>query len=310
MGVMIVSMLMFASFPHTEGKWGFGVALPMVAILFAWPIWLTRIGGRQMRFLRALLWAPVLSIPWIAGAMASGSAQVAWWGVGVALIYAIAWIGYPVPRLGHSEPDDWAITGTRLSTRCGQMIVIGFGESFLVASGRLALRPPPPAQLTAWMVAFLASFALWWIYNESSTEATRSPTQDDADSLWRSAYTYLHVPMILGIIAVAAADEVVIANPTLRTRMGWAVLILGAPALFLASDALFIEVICKRVPREHLIAVVALVAMAPLAVVSSTLVLMTVVTSVVVALALWETAANRRVNRLSGEVLERAPKIS
>src|SRR5437879_10099390 len=28
MGVMVVSMLMFASLPHTEGKWGFGVAIP------------------------------------------------------------------------------------------------------------------------------------------------------------------------------------------------------------------------------------------------------------------------------------------
>jgi low temperature requirement protein LtrA len=177
------------------------------------------------------------------------------------------------------------------------MVVIGFGESFLVASGRLALRPPPPAELAAWMVAFVSSLALWWTYNESSMEARRAPTQDDTNSLWRSAYTYLHLPMILGIVAVAAADDVVIANPTLRPTRDWAVLILGAPAFFLASNALFSWVVSKRVPHPRLIAVVALVALAPLAIVSSTLVLLAVATSVVITLVVWEIVANRRVNQ-------------
>jgi hypothetical protein len=34
--------------------------------------------------------------------------------------------------------------------------------------------------------------------------------------------------MIMGIFAVAAADDVVIANPTLQPTIDWAVLILGA----------------------------------------------------------------------------------
>ena len=37
-GVMLVSMLMFASLPQNGGWWGFGVALPVVVIQFGWPI--------------------------------------------------------------------------------------------------------------------------------------------------------------------------------------------------------------------------------------------------------------------------------
>src|SRR5262245_58211973 len=70
-GVMVMNMLMFASLPHTEAKWAFGVALPMSAIPFAWPAFLllSQVVGDdelRMRFLRALLWAPVIAIPWIA----------------------------------------------------------------------------------------------------------------------------------------------------------------------------------------------------------------------------------------------------
>src|SRR5262249_54744967 len=178
-GVMTVSMLMFTSLPHAETKWAFGVALPMVAMLFAWPIFLLSQVGRsdelRLRFLRQLLWAPVLAIPWIAGAVSSASAQVAWWGVAVALIYGSAWLGYPVPRLGRLEPNNWAITGAHLATRCAQMLAIGLGESFIVVSARVGLRPPPPAVLTAWILAFLSIAALWWTHNENLTKLSRAP---------------------------------------------------------------------------------------------------------------------------------------
>jgi low temperature requirement protein LtrA len=111
--------------------------------------------------------------------------------------------------------------------------------------------------------------------------------------------------MIMGIVAVAAAGDVVIANPTLQPTHAWTALIVGSPAFFLASNAGFRGVFCKRVPWFQLIVVVLLVAMAPLATVSSTLGLMTAATSVVIVLALWETRANRRLRN----VLGRPPKV-
>jgi low temperature requirement protein LtrA len=309
-GVMTMNMLMFASLPHSEAKWAFGVALPMVAILFAWPSFLLSQGvGRdelRLRFLRALAWAPVFAIPWIAGAMASPRAQVAWWGGAVILIYVIAWMGFPVPRLGRSQQEDWAITGAHLSTRCGQLVVIGFGEPYLALSGRLGVRPPTPAELMVWMVAFLAGVSLWWTYHETCMEVRRAPAHRDTNDLWRSAYTYIHIPLVMGIIAIGAAIDVIMGDPTLRPTADWSALILGAPALFLASNALFFWVFSRRVPLAQLIAVVALVALAPLAKVSSMLVLAAVATSVVIALALWVTVNGRRLRR-AGFVADSTP---
>ena len=56
---------------------------------------------------------------------------------------------------------------------------------------------------------------LWWIYFARSAEAAREvfTSSEDPGRLGRSAYTYFHLPMVAGIIAVAAADELTVAHP-------------------------------------------------------------------------------------------------
>ena len=55
----------------------------------------------------------------------------------------------------------------------------------------------------------------------------------------RSAYTYFHLPMIAGIIAVARADELMVAYPGDRGTAASVALTIGATALFFAGHALF-----------------------------------------------------------------------
>ena len=55
----------------------------------------------------------------------------------------------------------------------------------------------------------------------------------------RLAYTYFHLPMIAGIIAVAAADELMVAHPGNRGTAASVALTIGGTALFFAGHALF-----------------------------------------------------------------------
>ena len=72
-----------------------------------------------------------------------------------------------------------------------------------------------PPRSTAIAVAFLGTAALWWLYFDYVAEiaqpaprATRRPGR-----LARDAYTYLHLPIVAGIIVTAVGDEIVIAHP-------------------------------------------------------------------------------------------------
>ena len=83
--------------------------------------------------------------------------------------------------------------------------------------------------------------ALWWIYFGRSAEAARGmfSSSEDPGRLARSAYTYFHLPIIAGIISVAAADELTVAHPGEHGTLASVTLTLGGTALFLAGHALF-----------------------------------------------------------------------
>jgi hypothetical protein len=79
---------------------------------------------------------------------------------------------------------------------------------------------------------------------EAASEVISS--SEDPGRLGRSAYTYFHMPMIAGIIAVAAADELTVAHPGDR-----------GTALFLAGHAFFKWAVFGVLPWSRAIAALA-----------------------------------------------------
>jgi low temperature requirement protein LtrA len=65
-------------------------------------------------------------------------------------------------------------------------------------------------------------------------------TCDDPGRLARDAYTYLHVPIIAGIIATAVASDLLIAAPHGAPRGVALAMILGGPSLYLSARACFV----------------------------------------------------------------------
>jgi low temperature requirement protein LtrA len=56
-----------------------------------------------------------------------------------------------------------------------------------------------------------------------------------AGQIGRDIYTYLHLPIIAGIVLFAVGDELVIAHPTDDLHEAGALVALGGPALFLGG---------------------------------------------------------------------------
>lgn len=137
------------------------------------------------------------------------------------------------------------------------------------------------------MIAFIGSVPFWWIYFDRSADAATEviATATDPGRIGVTAYTYFHIPMVAGIIVAAAGYEVALAHAGNQVDTATACLILGGPALFLLGGALFKRAVWGYVPLSRLVMIAAVLALIPVAVVSTVLVLLALATAMVVATA-------------------------
>jgi low temperature requirement protein LtrA len=87
---------------------------------------------------------------------------------------------------------------------------------------------------------FLVTGALWWLYFGEVAEASqrRIAESDDPGRLARDAYTYLHAPIVIGIIMVAVGDDLLVAD-TGRALTGAGVLMtVAGPAVYSLGEGL------------------------------------------------------------------------
>jgi len=149
--------------------------------------------------------------------------------------------------------------------------------------------------VAAFVVAFAGSVALWWVYFDRSAEDAGGVIAESADPgrLGRSAYTYCHLPMVAGIIVTAVGDELTIAHPGGHASVATTATVLAGPALFLAGHALSKRVVFGRVSVPRLLAIVALAGLWPLGPALSPLLLASVATLVVAAVAVSDTRMAR-----------------
>ena len=291
-GLMLGSLFMSAAIPEAFGETGLAFAAAYVAIQVGRNgLTFFAIGrGHPLtgNFLRVLIWSVGLGILWIAGALMEDDRRVALWVLAVAVTYLVTWFGFQVPGLGCSRTSEWMIAGEHLAERNELFIILALGESILLTGATYMGQPRSGATVVA-VVAFVCSVALWWLYFDRGAMAgreaiayTRNPGR-----LGLSAYSYLHLPMVAGIILTAGADELTIAHPLDPATSTLAVLALDGPALYLIGNTLFTWELSGRVPWSRLVAIAALIALVPLAARTWALVLLIAATVIVVSLVVW-----------------------
>jgi low temperature requirement protein LtrA len=294
-GLMFASLIMSSSLFEAFDDHGLAFAAALSASLFGGQLATVAAVGRQHRltavFERVLIWWIPVCLLMIAGGFVDGDARIAVWVIALAVLYIVTWSGFPLPGLGRSLTTDYTIAGEHMAERCYLFITIALGESILVIGSQFGELARAPGTVTAFVIAFVGSVAFWWIYFDRSAEAGIEvmATATDPGRLGVIAYTYLHVPMVAGVIAAAGGYELAIAHPGDQVDAATACLVLGGPALFLVGHTLFKRALWGFVPRARLAAMVALVALIPIAIVSPTLVLLALTSAVVVAVA-WSSS--------------------
>jgi low temperature requirement protein LtrA len=294
--VMLASLLMAVAIPEGFGAYALLFACSYLGLQTgrnAFVVAVTPSGAFNQNFRQILAWS-VLSAPlWIAGGVVDGGAWrwVLWLGaLGLDLTGPL--VTYWVPGAGTTPMSQWQIEGAHFGERFQLFVIIALGESVVLAGATASHTGLSVDVVAALLFAFLSSTALWWLYfgqlADTVRERVRAATADERGQIGRDIYTYLHLPIIAGIVLVAVADELVIAHPWDDLHDAGALVALGGPALFLGGLMACAARLGQSQSPPRVVAVVALLAAVPLAARADGLVVAALLTALLAALVVAE----------------------
>ena len=300
--VMLASLLMAVAIPE-----GFGAHALLFACAYsglqigrnAFVVAATPRGRFNQNFRQILAWS-VLSAPlWVAGGVVDADAWrwVLWLGA-LGLDLAGPLVTYWLPGVGPTPMSQWEIEGAHFGERFQLFVIIALGESVVLAGATASDTGLDVDVVTALLLAFLSSTALWWLYfgqvAGTVLERIRAAGADERGQIGRDIYTYLHLPIIAGIVLVAVGDELVIAHPRDALHDAGAFVALGGPALFLGGLMASAARLGHAQSPPRTVAVVALLAAVPLAARADGLVVTALVTALLALLVVAEQLRSAR----------------
>jgi low temperature requirement protein LtrA len=249
----------------------------------------------RLNALRILAWLSCSAIFWILGALAQGEGRLGLWALALAIEYVSPVARFWIPKYGASSIEDWFVEGGHMAERCAGFIIIALGEAIVVNGATFADLSWTAHAVAAFVSAFVASIAMWWIYFHRGAEAGSELIAKSTESgrLARSAYTYLHMPIVAGIVLTAVADEVVLTHPDGHTDLKTALCAIGGPVLFLVGTILFKRDIRGWLQPSHGAGIVVLLGLGFFAADLSPLVLSLMTTAILIVVAVWETVSLR-----------------
>ena len=207
-----------------------------------------------VRLARTALPAPLLLI---GAALLGGTAQTVIWIVALTIDLA--------------GPFVFGVRGFQVSAghfaeRFGLIVIIALGES-IVAIGAGLEDPLDAGIIVAAALGLVVACALWWsyfdwvaLYAEGRFRQTRG---DSRARMARDAYSYLHFPMIAGIVLVALGVKKTIADVEEPLKVAPAVALFGGVALYYAGHVGFRFRNSHTLYRGRLVALVVAVALIP-----------------------------------------------
>jgi low temperature requirement protein LtrA len=290
-GAMLVAMAaMFVAalaVPEAFGRHGvvFGVAFLIVNVMHLTLYALTARSDRDL--LAAILRTAPSALTGAALIIAAGFVQ----GELRPLLWLAALVvGFFGPLL--SGMSGWRVEPAHFVERHGLIVIIAIGES-LIAIG-LGARGTglSTGVIVAAVVGFVVATSFWLAYFDffpirgQQLLADRSGAQRTA--LARDVYTYLHLPMVTGIVLFAFAMKTTLAHVGYELDTIPALGLCGGSALYLFAYVALRLRVARTLGRGRFVAAVACASLTPVAVAVPALAALTLVAAVWVALHVYE----------------------
>ena len=220
----------------------------------------------------------------VVGAIAHGDARLAIWTGALVLD-----MGGPL----FIDTSGWRLVPAHFCERHGLIIIVALGES-IVAIGVGAEGGVDAGVVVAAVLGVAVAAALWWTYFVVSAPAAarRLAEVDDVKSrneLARDAFSYLHLPMVAGIVLFALGMKTALGH--LGDPLSWvaASALVGGPTLYVLAHLAFKRRALGTMRGQRLFAALILAAFVPLAHHVATLASLIVVVIVLWSLLAYET---------------------
>ncbi|WGD55683.1 low temperature requirement protein A [Bradyrhizobium sp. CB1650] len=242
---------------------------------------------------RILVWLSASAVFWILGGFAEGETRLWLWIVALTIEYVSPAVRFWVPKLGFSSVEAWAVEGGHMAERCAGFIIIALGEAIVVNGATFAELDWTTENILAFVSALVGSVAMWWVYFHKGAEAGSELISKAAESgrLARLAYTYLHMPIVAGIILTAVSDELVLKHPTGHSDIRTIVSTIGGPLVFLVGTILFKYSIRGFLQLSHGIGIILLLGLSWFAADLSPLWLSIATSAIMIVVAVWESVS-------------------
>ena len=244
--------------------------------------------GAVLRFApTAILAASLL----VLAAFLHGDARITVW----VLALAIDYLGPAMIGGGRG----WRIAPQHFAERHGLIILIALGES-IIAIGVGARFDLVTRALVAAALGIVVVSALWWLYFDVAAIIARRRLARTSGAeqarLARDAYSYLHLPMVAGIVLFAFGLKATIGHTGEALDIVPAVGLCAGVALYLLGDVASLYRATQYVFRRRTIGALVLLALIPAAVAIPALAALGLVSAVCASLVAYE-AIGRRESR-------------
>jgi low temperature requirement protein LtrA len=191
-------------------------------------------------------------------------------------------------------------SASHFAERHGLIILIALGESIVSIGAGVASLPISWAIIAASILGLTIAGALWWTYFDVTSivaeRALRRAEGEQRARMARDAYSYLHLPMMMGIVLVALGMKQVmesvggaeghsVSDPLAPVPLR--AMYAGAD-LYLMSHVAFRYRIWHRVSWQRVVTVLIVLALVPLAAQLSALGAVALLAGVLVALIVYE----------------------
>ena len=284
MAAMFVAAL---AVPEAFGRHGvvFGVAFLIVAAMQPLLFALTTRSDRDL--VRAILRTAPAALSGAALILAAGF--VHGWLKPTLWVVALA-VGLFAPLF--IEVTGWRVHAAHFVERHGLIVIIAIGES-LVAIGLGARESGLGAGvIVAAVLGLLVAASFWLAYFDFFTIRARQLLSDRRGAsqiaLARDAFTYLHLPMVAGIVLFAFAMKTTLAHVGSELHAVPALALAGGPALYLLAYVALRVRVSRTFGGGRLVAGVASAALFPVALVVPALVALSLVAAVWIGLHAYE----------------------
>lgn len=194
----------------------------------------------------------------LAGTFFDGTGRVALWTVALVLDCGGPFI---------ARTDGWRLMPEHFAERHGLIVIIALGES-IVAVGTGAGEDVSAGVMVAAVLAIGLAAALWWTYFDvvalvAARHLAGAAEGRERNEMARDSYSYLHLPMIAGIILAALGIKKVLGDVDKDLSSVTAAALVGGVVLYLLAHVAFRWRNIRTLNRHRLLVALLLVAALP-----------------------------------------------